>query len=60
LAGEGSTTYSLLAKLLGALILRVLDQFHDTALIGSKTSNLTNEVTNKLGALALDLVDKNH
>jgi hypothetical protein len=48
-------SYSLLAELLGALILGVLDQFHDTTLVGSKASNFADEITNELGALALDL-----
>jgi hypothetical protein len=48
-------TYSLLAELLGTLVLGVLDQFHDTTLIRGKASNLTDEITNELGALALDL-----
>jgi hypothetical protein len=48
-------TYSLLAELLGTLVLRVLDQFHDTTLIGSKASNFTNKIADELGALALDL-----
>jgi hypothetical protein len=60
LAGYDVITYSLFAKLLGALILRVLDQFHDTALIGSKASDFTDEITNELGALALNLFDISH
>jgi len=51
-------TYSLLAELLGTLVLGVLDQFHDTTLIRGKASNLTDEITNELGALALDLQRK--
>jgi hypothetical protein len=53
--GSTNGTYSLLAKLLGTLVLGVLDQFHDTTLIGSESGNLANQITNELGALALDL-----
>jgi hypothetical protein len=47
-------TESLLAELLGTLILRVLDQFHDTTLIRSKSSDFTNKIADELGALALN------
>lgn len=50
-----NNTYSLLAELLGTLILRVLDQFHDTTLIRSKSSDFTNKIADELGALALNL-----
>jgi hypothetical protein len=45
-------TYSSLGELTGTLILGVLDQFHDTALIRSKASDLTNDGADKDDALA--------
>ena len=45
-------TYSLLGELAGTLILGVLDQLHDAALIGSKASNLTDEGADEDDALA--------
>jgi hypothetical protein len=51
-------THSLLAELLGTLILGVLDQLHDATLIGSEASDFANKITDELGALALDLMGK--
>lgn len=51
-------THSLLAELLGTLILGVLDQFHDATLIGSEAGDFANKITDELGALALDLMGK--
>ena len=45
-------TYSLLGELAGALILGVLDQLHDAALVGSKASNLTDEGADEDDTLA--------
>jgi hypothetical protein len=52
---DENDTCSLLAKLLGTLVFGVLDQFHDAAFVGSESSDFTDEVTDELGALALDL-----
>jgi len=49
---SGLDTYSALGELTGTLILGVLDQFHDAALIGGEASNLTDDGTNKGDALA--------
>jgi len=45
-------TYSLLGELAGTLILGVLDQLHDAALVGGKASNLTDEGADKDDTLA--------
>ena len=44
-----------LAKLLGTLILGVLDQFHKTTFIRSVTSNFTNNGLDKSGTLGSGL-----
>jgi hypothetical protein len=49
---KGESTYSLLGELTGTLILGVLDQLHDAALVGSKASDLTDEGADEDDALA--------
>lgn len=50
------STYSSLAKLLGTLVLGVLDQFHETTFIGSITSDLTDNGLDKSGTLGGGLI----
>jgi hypothetical protein len=51
--------YLALTKLLGTLILGVLNQFHKTTLIRSKASNFTNNTLDKNSALGSSLIYKN-
>lgn len=50
---EGSQTT--LSQLTGTLVLAVLQQFHATTLIGSKSNHLTNQITDELDTLSLML-----
>lgn len=45
------SSYALLGQLAGTLILAVLEQLHDAALIGRKAGNLTDQLADKLDAL---------
>lgn len=47
---------SSLGELLGTLVLGVLDQFHDTTLVGGKASNFTDDVADESSALAENLI----
>jgi len=57
-AEEGSE--SLLGELTGTLILGVLDQLHDAALVGSEASDLTDEGADEDDALASDALLVGH
>lgn len=48
-------TYSSLGELLSTLILGVLDQFHDAALVGRETGNFANNAADESSALAESL-----
>lgn len=52
LLGTAKGTEALLGKLTGTLILAVAEQLDDSALIGGKTSNLLDDLTDESGALA--------
>lgn len=59
-AGKWWKTYALLSELTGTLVLSVTQQLNDTALVGSKTDNLTGNLADELGAagrLALGTAD---
>lgn len=52
LLGTAEGTESLLGELTGTLVLAVSEQLNDSALVGGKTSNLLDDLTDESGALA--------
>ena len=50
--GTAEGTESLLGELTGTLVLGVAEQLNDSALVGGKTSNLLDDLTDESGALA--------
>lgn len=56
--GTAHSAETLLSELTSTLILAVLDQFHNTLLIGSETDDLTDEGADELDALTACLKRK--
>jgi hypothetical protein len=50
--GTAEGTESLLGELTGTLVLGVAEQLNDSALVGSKASNLLDDLTDESSALA--------